>query len=332
MRVDQERQRDALGDQGPEVCAMVVGYNLPEVTLDCLHSLQRSDYARLRILYVDNGSEPEHARRVVRDAPGIEAVRIPANEGPVNGFNVGLSHAMKQTPDSGYVMMFNNDTVVEPDTITCMVRAAEAHPRAGAVIPKIYHYDHPDVLWSAGTRVRAFPPGMVMVKSRGKERPGRRYPTRVDVACYCVAMFRPNVLREVGLLDASYSFFYEDYDHSLRVREAGYDIVLAEDARMYHKISLTGGAGTNNPRFWHCYGSSVKVFYRKHGRDHPWATGPFNHWYLVLRSLLEGHTYGIRPFLQGMKEGATKPLAPVPNWDHDFGAVEPLTEESASTG
>ena len=331
--MDQEGQTAGTVKGGePDVWAMVLGYNLPEVTLDCLHSLQRSDYARLKILYVDNGSEPEHARRVVREVPGIKAIRIPINEGPVKGFNVGLSHAVRQAADTDYVMMFNNDTTVEPDTVSRMVHAADRHPGAGVIVPKIYYYDHPRVVWSAGTRIRAFPPSMVMVKSRSEERPDRHYQTRVDVACYCVAMFRPNVLREVGLLDPDYSFFYEDYDHSLRVRKAGYDIVLADDARMYHKISLTGGAGTNNPKFWTSYGSSVKIFYRKHGRDYPWTTGPFNHLYLMVRSVLEGHPYGIRPFLHGMKQGAAKTLAPPPGWQDDFGAVEPLTAGAPSSG
>jgi GT2 family glycosyltransferase len=243
----------------------------------------------------------------------------------VNGFNVGLGHALRQGAD--HVIMFNNDTVVEPDTISRMVETAGKHPKAGVIVPRIYVHDHPEILWSAGSRMRAFPPALVMVKSRGAERPDRAYRTVLDAATYCVAMFPARALREVGLLDASFTFFYEDYDHSLRARRAGYEIVLATDARLYHKVSVTGGAGTNNPAFWRNYGSSAKVLYRKHGHAFPWITGPFNQAYLVLRLLLEGHTYGLRPFLRGLKDGASKPLTPPPAWDDDPGPVEPLAAE-----
>jgi GT2 family glycosyltransferase len=309
----------------PLVWGVVVGYNHSETTGDCLRSLQQSDYPGLKILYVDNGSEPDQALKVRKEFSEIEALRIGVNEGPTKGFNVGLATALHQGAD--YVALFNNDTVLEPDAIRHMVERAVERPRAGVIIPKVNVYDHPKVVWSAGSRIRKFPPGMVMIKTRGDEPEGHRFRNEIDVATYCVAMFPAPMLKEVGLLDSTYSYFYEDYDHSLRTREAGYEVVLAERATVYHKVSITGGAGTNNPKFWRCYGSSVSVFHRKHGHRYAWYTGAVHQVYLVLRTLAEGHTYGIGPFLQGLKEGRSKPLIPVPDWDHEFSDVGPLTLE-----
>lgn len=318
-----ERADDGVNREAPSVWAMVLGYNHPEVTIDCVQSLLRSRCKGMVILYVDNGSDIDNAREVLAACPGIRSIRIPVNEGAANGFNVGLSYALEQGAD--YVAMINNDTTFEPDAMQKLVDTARARPDAGVVVPKIYVHDHPRILWSAGSRMRTFPPAMVMYKSKGDESPDATYPASPDVATYCIALFPREALRAVGLMDVSYNFFYDDYDHSLRLREAGYEIALAHGARTYHKVSVTGGAGSNKPAFWRCYGNSASVFARKHARRRPWMTGFPHRWFVILRFLLEGHFYGLRPFLAGVREGRTKELTPVPGWDYCRGQYHPFT-------
>lgn len=297
----------------PSVWAVVLGYNHPDVTIDCLQSILQSDYPRLDILYTDNGSEPEHAARVVEAVPGIHAIRIDINRGPAHGFNVGLSYALKQGAD--HVLSINNDTTFEPDAISQLVAEAEDHPDAGIVAPKVNYYDHPDTIWSAGSRIRRFPPAIVMHKTRFADDGRFDGLTRIDAACYCVVLLTARALKQVGLLDDNYRFYYEDYDHSFRIREAGFSLRLAPRAKVYHKISKTGGAGTPNPRFWRSYGFGEAVFTRRFGKRYPWTTGPMHRAYVLARMLAEGHPYGVRPFREGYREGISAELTPSPRWD-----------------
>ena len=291
----------------PSVWAVVLGYNHPEDTIECLGSLEAVTYPALTVLYVDNGSEPDACARVMEAVPGCGVLRLDPNAGVAGGLNAGLRHALKHGAD--HVVILNNDTAVDPGFVNHLVEAALAHPGAGIFVPKIYYYDHPDTIWSAGSVFRRFPPAIIMRKTRGPA--GRRFdqPRDLAYAAFCVVMFRRAMLEQAGLLDADYHFLYEDYDLCLRAREAGFAIRYVPAAHVRHKISKTTGAGTPNPKFWRTYGRSEAIFRRKF-RQHRWLTGRTHAGYVVLRFVAEGNWYGVKPYLAGWRQGARDPIRP----------------------
>ena len=295
--------------QQPVVWAVVLGYNHVEDTLECLASLARTTYRPFEILYVDNGSEPDVPERVREQAPGCHVLRLEPNAGVAGGFNAGLAHALEQGAD--YVVIFNNDTTADPALVERLVAAAVADPGIGMAVPKIYYYDHPDTIWSAGSVFRRFPPVVYMRKTRSADDGRFDQPQDLDYATFCVILFSRALLEQAGLMDPDYHFLYEDYDLCLRAREAGFRIRYAPDAHARHKISKTTGAGTNNPKFWRTYGRSEAIFTRKF-RRYRWLTGWTHALYIVLRFLAEGNPYGWRPYLAGWRQGAREPLHPPP--------------------
>lgn len=293
----------------PHVWAVVLGYNHPDVTLECLHSLAQVRYAPFTVLYVDNGSEPAACEQVLQNAPRCGVLRLEPNAGVAGGFNAGLRHALANGAD--YVVILNNDTTVDPDFVRHLVDAAVAHPDAGLAVPKIYYYDHPDVVWSAGSTFRRFPPVITMRKTRTADDGRFDRPQALDYATFCVILFSRAMLERAGLMDPDYHFLYEDYDLCIRAREAGFSIRYAPQAHVRHKISLTTGAGTPNPKFWHTYGRSEAIFRRKF-RRYRWLTGWTHALYIVLRFVFEGNRYGVKPYLEGWRQGARDPLQPPP--------------------
>ncbi|HOO21102.1 MAG TPA: glycosyltransferase family 2 protein [Kiritimatiellia bacterium] len=310
----------------PHVWAVVLGYNHPEVTLDCLQSLAKVDYRPFTVLYVDNGSERSACEQVMQNAPGCGVLRLEPNAGVAGGFNAGIRHALAHGAD--YVLILNNDTTVEPGFAGHLVDAALVHPRAGLLVPKIYYHGHPDTVWSAGSVFRRFPPVVTMRKTRGPDDGRFDRPGDLDFATFCVIMFSRAMLETAGLMDPDYHFLYEDYDLCLRAREAGFDIRYVPDAHVWHKISMTTGAGTPNPQFWHTYGRSESIFRRKF-RRHRWLTGWTHAAYIVARFVFEGNRYGVRPYLQGWRQGARDPLHPPPHLDTPSAASETLLRAPA---
>ena len=59
---------------------------------------------------------------------------------------------MKRAVTEGveYVLLVNNDTLVQPNLLAELLAEAERTPKAGMVSPKIYYADHPDRIWWAG--------------------------------------------------------------------------------------------------------------------------------------------------------------------------------------
>ncbi len=291
----------------PKIWAVVLGYNHPEDTIECLRSLLQVPYERLTLLYVDNGSEPEACDAVMRSVARCGVLRLDPNAGAAGGLNAGIRHAFAHGAD--HVIILNNDTTVDPAFVQHLADAALAHPGAGMFVPKIYYYAHPDTIWSAGSVFRRFPPVITMRKTRQADDGRFDQPQELDYATFCVVMFSRAMAEKAGLLDTDYHFLYEDYDLCIRTREAGFRIRYVPAAHIWHKISKTTGAGTPNPKFWRTYGRSESIFRRKF-RRHRWLTGWTHALYIVLRFVYEGSRYGVKPYLEGWRQGAKDPIHP----------------------
>lgn len=305
-----ERKADS-GATAPCVWAVVLGYNHPEDSIECLHSLEAADWPGLRLLYVDNGSERSACDQVVAQTR-CGVLRLEPNAGVAGGLNAGIRHAVAHGAE--YIVILNNDTIVDRQAVSRLVRAGEANPRAGLIAPKIFYHAEPRLVWSAGSVFRRFPPVIVMRKTKVPDDGRYDRPADMAFATFCVIALRRGMVQAAGLLDPDYHFLYEDYDLCLRAAVAGFGVRYEPGAQVWHKISRTTGAGTPNPNFWRTYGRSEAIFSRKF-RRHRWLTGRLHALYIVLRFLYEGNWYGLRPYIAGWRQGAADPLSPPPPLD-----------------
>ena len=58
-----------------------------------------------------------------------------------------------------------------------------------------------------------------------------------DYVTGCALLIKKEVVDEIGWLDEDFFMYYEDIDWNLRAKEAGYKIVVAQNARIWHKVS-----------------------------------------------------------------------------------------------
>lgn len=294
------------------VWAVVLGWDHPEDTIECLRSLAQSRGVGLQLLYVDNGSRPESVQQILAAVPGAAVIRHPANVGVSRGFNAGLAFALQRGAE--FVMMANNDTAMDPDAVAHLVAAADREPRAGILVPKIYFYGAPEVVWSAGARFRRFPPVVIMQKTKGPD--DGRFDARTDLefTTLCTVLVRGQALRDARLMNPNFVVYCEDYELCQRVRDAGYTIRLVPEARTRHKVERVTREGSSRPGFWTMYGRSEALFARllpQHRR----LTGRLHRGYLLARCLYEGGWMGFRHFRKGWREGAALALRPLARWD-----------------
>ena len=297
----------------PCVWAVVVGYNHVEDSIECLKSLLDGDPEGLRMVFVDNNSADQSAKKIFEMFAKVDVIRMKENVGFARGYNVGLAYAMRRGAD--YVFMLNNDTIVNRDTVPRLLEAARQNPEAGVLAPKIYYYDERDAVWSAGSKYRRFPPVVVLRKTEGPDDGRYDREPDLDFVTTCALMFPRKFLEATGLLDANYFIFYDDYDLSIRAREAGFKIRLVANAHLWHKVSKSTKAGTRHPFFWTQYGRSEAIFCRRHRERNRWLTSPLHVLYVLLRMAAEGKYFGVAPFWKGLKEGRLAELKPVPRWD-----------------
>lgn len=297
----------------PFVMVLVLNWNRCEDTLRCLESLHRLTYPRFRVLLVDNGSSDGTLAAVAARFPEVECIANPHNLGFAAGCNVGLRYALAQGAD--FVFIANNDTVVAPDLLDEVVAAAMPAD-VGMVAPLVYYEADPERIWSAGAGRNPLTLEM-SGNLRGQIDKGN-WPDVLEreYVVGCGLLLKRKLLERVGLFDPRFFMYYEDLDLCLRARAAGFRILLAPRAHMWHRVALSsGGPDTPAERYWAAR-SSVQ-FFRKHVHGLRWCVvAPYRMGSALkttLRLLSKGRWEAARAYLWGLWDGWTANQARINN-------------------
>lgn len=198
-------------------------------------SLERVNYGNTEVILIDNASEKKPPE-LTDEFSGLKITQIfnEENLGFAGGNNQGIRLALKEGAD--YVLLLNNDTVVEPDFLKKMVEAAEEEETAGIVGPLIL-FDSKKTIWSAGGRIgRCFTRGE-LIGYKEKNEGQYRFVEQVDYISGTCLLIKTEFIRKIGLISEDYFLYYEDTDWCLRAKAVGGRCLLAPQAVIYHKAS-----------------------------------------------------------------------------------------------
>jgi hypothetical protein len=217
--------------------AVVLNWCNEHDTKACLDSLAAQDYPALSVLLVDNGSPDGSGPRLHARYPKVGYLQTGQNLGYAGGNNRG----MKQAVDDGaeYVLVVNNDTVLERSCVTELVKAVrgEESIRTGAVGAKILRYDAPDRIWFGGgefDRLRAI--GRHLGENLVDRNPAERDTRRVTFLTGCCLLIPAETLRTVGVFRDDFFAYCEDVEFCLRVSRKELRLVYAPAARLRHRV------------------------------------------------------------------------------------------------
>ncbi|MCS6802702.1 MAG: glycosyltransferase family 2 protein [Chloroflexota bacterium] len=201
----------------------------------CLGALARQTRQDFETILVDDASTDDSVRYVAEAFPWVRIIRLRRNGHFARAVNLGICAARSEV-----IVLLNNDTEPEPGWLEALLAALEAHPEAGMATSKLLLFDRRNVLHSAGDLLRLDGrPGNrgVWEEDRGQYDESRW----VFGACGGAAAFRRAMLEEVGLFDEAFTAYCEDVDLSFRAQLAGYRCRFVPEARVYHRLSATGG-------------------------------------------------------------------------------------------
>ena len=222
----------------PFISVIVPNWNGSRYLADCLESLRSQTYRRFEVLVVDNGSTDGSDRMVLERFPEFRLVPLADNKGFAAAVNEGIRRSK-----GDLVALLNNDAEAEPDWLERLAEASVANPEADFFACKILLHDRRDVIHSAGDFYRKDGvPGNrgVWQKDRGQfDR--EEY---VAAACGGASGWRRSLFEDVGLFDESLFMYCEDVDLSLRAQLRGHRCLYLPSARVYHRLSATGGGET----------------------------------------------------------------------------------------
>ncbi len=221
----------------PLIFAVVLNYNGWQDATECVESLKKVTYSRLKILIVDNGSTDASGLELEKlVGENIELLTTNKNLGIAGGNNIGIKYALKH--DADFVLILSNDTTATPDLIEPLLEVIINDQKIAAVGPKILYYDDPSLIWFAGAKINPF---LARAPIIGANQPDASLTgvLDVDLLMGCCMMVRREAFEQVGFFDERFFFQNEDLEFSYRLKKADWTIKVSSDSRLYHKISRT---------------------------------------------------------------------------------------------
>ncbi len=232
------------GEKDPPLLGVVVvNWNRPDDTAECLASIQDLDYPRVLPILVDNGSSDGSPERLGRQFPHIVLLANRENLGFAQGNNAGIQYAMEA--GCQYILLLNNDALIPRSAANELIRVLEADPSIGIAGPRIYLADDRDTVWFGGGKVDTSLGLPIHLEWMSRGVAQDRSLREVDYICGCALMTRSELLHDIGLFDPDYFLLFEDTDLCARARAAGYRVVLTPWVSAYHKVSSTFGGDTS---------------------------------------------------------------------------------------
>jgi GT2 family glycosyltransferase len=179
------------------------------------------------------------------DASSLVLIQTGSNLGFAGGNNVALRYVLERG-DGAYVWLLNNDTVVEPDSLTHLVNCHKNHEAANAGIigAKVRYYHAPAMIQCiAGASYNKWLGYSHQIGNhaldQGQYDAETVKPDLIIGACMLVST---PFLQAVGLLNEDYFLYFEEQDWAERARRQGYTLAYTTQAVIYHKEGSTIGA------------------------------------------------------------------------------------------
>lgn len=194
-----------------------------------------------KVVIVDNGSNAADRQSLEslseRLGPRACLLLSEVNGGFGYGMNLGIELALDLGAE--LVLLLNNDTLVEPNAVASLAATVTEQADVGIAVPVVTMGEAPGRVWAAGGmfdertfRVRHNWTGLPVRRARAIDEP----PKALTFAPGAALMVRRELLREVGGFVEGFFLYFEDVEFSVRTRRAGFRIVLAPGAFVWHAV------------------------------------------------------------------------------------------------
>jgi len=222
-----------------KISIIILNYNNDKDTVECVNSVKMLDYPDFEIILVDNGSSDGSYEKLKERFGNLMFIRNPKNLGFAEGNNVGIRQALANSAD--YVLVLNNDTIIDKNFLNEMLAASKRHPKALIFGPKIYFADDQKKLWYAGGKINRLT-GLPYHIGENKMDNGQYDNEReVEFVTGCAMFIKTELFDSIGFFDPDYFCFCEDADLCFRARKRGTRLVYVPSSILWHKIASTIG-------------------------------------------------------------------------------------------
>ena len=289
----------------PLVTVVVVTWNGLPLLRRCLPAVLAQRGVPFEVVVVDNGSRDGSVawlRRLaatLANAPAAPALRVLSSNRNL-GFAAANNWAIGEST-APFVATLNNDASPEPGWLAALVAAVQADHTVGSCASQIVFATRPQVVNSAG--VAADRAGIAWDRDVGTPRQAEGPPVEVFGASAGAALYRREMLDDVGVFANAFFMYLEDVDLAWRARLRRWRCTYVPAAVVRHVHSASAGDGSPF-KLWHLGRNKVALLVRCCPAPMLWSYAPVIIGYdlaaVLWAWLRRGETSGLRGRLAGL--------------------------------
>lgn len=243
---------------------ILVNYNGAKYNFECIDSILNSSYENIEIIVVDNASTDNSVELLSNKYSNeIIILKSEINGGFSYANNIGIQYALDN--GSEYILLLNNDTVVNKNSISCLIQESIKNGNC-ATCPKINYYDRRDFIWSAGGKINWITGNAVHFGINEKENNIYNKKKYVDFATGCCILLNKDIIKKIGYLEEKYFLYFEDVDYCMKINNNNIKILYCPNSIIYHKVSASTG-GDETPLFIYYITRNRLLFNKKYNKN-----------------------------------------------------------------
>ncbi len=232
-------QRKARGEYPVDVSVVIPSFHQREALVRCLRALNGQTQDRFEVIVVDNGSRDDSVAAARQEMPDVTVIERDEALGFAAAVNLGIEAAKGR-----YIAVLNNDAEPDRKWLESLMAVFESTPDVGFLASAVVRRDEPDIVDSMGEGLSSacFP---FQVANGIAFEDGESEPVEVLGAPATAAIYRRELLEDVGGFDENFETYLEDLDLSLRAQLAGWRCLAVPGARVLHQGQLSTGGMRN---------------------------------------------------------------------------------------
>jgi len=213
----------------PLISIIILNYNADKLLLDCVSSIQESNYDNFEIILVDNASKDNSHKKCKESFPTIKLIENTENLGYCEGNNVGIRAANGQ-----FIAVLNPDTIVDPYWLDELLTAYQTNGD-GIYQPKFLASTDHSMLLSTGNMIQIFGFGYSRSKGHMDEKQHERF-EKIDYASGTCLFTSKRILEKIGLFDPFLFAFHDDLELCWRAAINKISSFYVPKSIVYHPI------------------------------------------------------------------------------------------------
>lgn len=241
-----------------KTAVVIPNYNGIKFNADCLNSLKEQSIQDFEVIVVDNHSTDGSKEEIFCNFSWVKCVQRIDN----GGFSVAVNEGIRQARKDGaeYIILLNNDTVVDKFFVEKLVQAIEKNEKCFSVQAKMLSMSNPDIIDDAGDFYTVL--GWAYARGKGKSACKYNKKSKIFAACAGAAIYRGEIFDEIGYFDEAHFAYLEDVDIGYRAGLYGYHNMYEPQALVYHAGSGSSGSRYNEFKIRLAARNSVYLIYK----------------------------------------------------------------------